>query len=268
MAADSAGHLYIADFNNNQIRLLTPGTVPAIPDGGVVPVYSSVPVIQPGSWVSIYGSNLASGFFSWNGNFPTFLGGTTVTIDNRAAYLWYVSPTQINLQVPDDTATGPVNMAVTTASGTSTSTVTLAAFGPSFSLLGDGKHVAAEIATPNGIGAYGGGTYDLLGPSNTFSYNTRPVKAGETLVLYGVGFGPTTPHVPAGQPFSGAAPTTTPVTVTVGGVSANVAFSGLTMAGLYQINVTVPQGTGSGNQALVATVNGVQTPPDPVVSVQ
>ena len=94
------------------------------------------------------------------------------------------------------------------------------------------------------------------------------MKAGETLVLYGVGFGPTTPHVPAGQPFSGAAPTTSPVTVTIGGVPAIVAFSGLTMAGLYQINLTVPQGTGSGDQALAATVNGVQTPTGPVVAVQ
>jgi len=104
-------------------------------------------------------------------------------------------------------ATGTVTVAVTTALGTGTSTVTLAPYGPSFSLLGDGKHVAAEIATPTGAGAYGGGTYDLIGPSNTFSYSTRPVKAGETLVLYGVGFGPTSPHVSAGQPFTGAAPT-------------------------------------------------------------
>ncbi len=268
VAVDSAGNVYIADASNNRIRILTPGTPPAISHGGVVPVYSPVPTIQPGSWASIYGSDLATGTVTWNGDFPMSLGGTSVSIDSKPAFLWYVSPTQINLQVPDDTATGLVNVAVTTASGTATSTVTLAAFGPSFSLLGDGKHVAAEIATPNGTGAYGGGTYDLVGPSNTFSYNTRPVKAGETLVLYGVGFGPTTPHVPAGQPFSGAAPTTTPVTVTIGGVPAIVAFSGLTMAGLYQINLTVPQGTGSGDQALAATVNGVQTPTGPVVAVQ
>jgi uncharacterized protein (TIGR03437 family) len=58
------------------------------------------------------------------------------------------------------------------------------------------------------------------------------------------------------------------VTVTIGGVPASVAFSGITEAGLYQINLTVPAGTGSGDQALAATVNGVQTPPGPVVSVQ
>jgi uncharacterized protein (TIGR03437 family) len=261
VAVDSAGNLYVADADSDRIRLLTPGAPsPAISQSGNA--------VQPGSWVSIYGSNLASEAVLWNGDFPESLGGTRVTIDNKAAYLWYVSPTQINLQVPDDTATGPVNMVVTTASGTAASAVTLASYGPSFSLLGDGKHVAGEIATPDGTGVYGGGTYDLVGPPNTFSYNTRPVKAGETLVLFGVGFGPTTPPVPAGQPFSSAAPTSSPVTITIGGVPAYVAFSGITEAGLYQFNLTVPPGTGSGDQALQATVGGVKTAAGPVVSVQ
>ncbi len=268
VAADNAGNVYVTDSFERRVRILTPGTAPAIARGGVVPVYSTVPTIQPGSWVSIYGTDLASGTVLWSGNFPKTLGGTSVTIDGKSAYLWYVSPMQINLQVPDDSATGTVQVVVTTASGTAASTVTLAPYGPSFSLLGDGKHLAAEIATPNGAGGYGGGTYDLLGPANTFSYSARPVKTGETLVLFGVGFGPTAPQVPAGQAYSGAASTTSPVTVTIGGVTANVAFSGITAAGLYQINLTVPQGIASGDQALQATVNGVQTPAGSVVSVQ
>ena len=75
-------------------------------------------------------------------------------------------------------------------------------------------------------------------------------------------------RVPAGQAFSGAAPTSNPVTVTVGARVAVVGFSGITEAGLYQINVTVPPGTGSGDQAVTAIVNGVVTPLGPVVSVQ
>jgi uncharacterized protein (TIGR03437 family) len=281
VAVDAAGNIYVADTGNNsttngehlahtgnnRIRLLTPGAMPTIFKGGVVPNDGSVPVIQPGSWVSIYGSNLASGTFVWNGDFPTSLGGTSVTIDNKPAYLWFVSPTQINLQVPDDTTTGPVNVAVTTATGTAVSTVMLSPYGPSFSLLGDGKHVAAEIATPNGSGAYGGGTYDLVGPSGTFSYNTRPVNPGETLTLYGVGFGPTTPHVPAGQLFFGMARTGSPISIDIGGVAATVVFAGITEAGLYQFNLTVPNAP-SGDQPLQATVNGVLTPPGPVVTVQ
>ncbi len=266
VAVNSAGNIYIGDSNNNRIRLLSPGTMPSITPGGIVPNDSSVSVIQPGSWVSIFGSNLASGTFIWTGNFPQTLGGTSVMIDNKPAYLWVASPTQLNLQVPDDSTTGLVSVAVTTGSGTATSTVTLSPYGPSFSLLGDGKHVAGEIATPDGSGAYG--SYDLVGPANTFSYNTRPVKAGETLTLFGVGFGPTTTHVPAGQAFVGAYSTSTPVTITIGGVNAVVSFAGISEAGLYQINLTVPANTGSGDQPLQASVNGVQTPLGPVVTVQ
>ena len=105
---------------------------PSISPGGVVPLYSSVSTIQPGELVSIYGNNLASGTATWNGDFPTSLGGTSVEINGKAAYLMYVSPGLINLQAPDETATGTVSVVVTTARGTATSTVTLNQFSPSF----------------------------------------------------------------------------------------------------------------------------------------
>src|SRR6204780_5797743 len=82
--------------------LSTSAPLPAIPSGGIVPG-----TIQPGEWVSIYGTNLA-GNASWTGNFPTSLGGTSVTIGGKAAYLSFVSPGQIDLQVPNVTAPGPV----------------------------------------------------------------------------------------------------------------------------------------------------------------
>ena len=165
VAVDSAGNVYFVESNAygdepSIVRLLTPNAAPAIAQGGIVPVYSPVPIIQPGSWVSIYGTGLANGSYLWNGDFPTLLGGTSVTIDNKPAYLWVVTPNQINLQVPNDAAAGVVSVAVTTAFGTRTSTVTLAPQGPTFCLLGDGRHAAGEIATPNGTGAYGGGIYD------------------------------------------------------------------------------------------------------------
>src|ERR1700744_2148749 len=98
---------------------------PVISPGGVVPLYSSVNMIQPGSWGSIYGTNLASGSAVWSGDFPTSLGGTSVTINGKPAYLSFVSAGQIDLQAPDDTATGVVPVVVTTAAGQTTSTVTL-----------------------------------------------------------------------------------------------------------------------------------------------
>jgi len=244
------------------------GNPPTIGTGGVVPVYSAVNTIQPGEWVSIYGTNLASGNATWNGDFPTTLGGTSVKVNNKPASLWFVSPTQINLQAPDDTATGIVNVDVTTAAGTATSTVTLAQASPSFLLL-DAKHVAALIARTDGSGAYGGGTYDILGPTGTsLGYKTVAAKAGDTLELFGIGFGPTNPAVPAGHAFSGAAPTMNSVQIQVHGVSITPLFAGVTAAGLYQLNITLPQGLGTGDQPLVATVLNAQTQSTVVVALQ
>ena len=249
------------------VKLPITAAVPAIAPGGVVPIYSATAVIQAGSWVSIYGTGLANTTAVWTGNFPTTLGGTSVKIDNKLAYLWSVSPTQINLQAPADPATGTVNVVVTTASGSSTSTVTLAAYGPSFSLLPASNYVASVILTPSGSGSYGGCAYDLAGPSGAFSFTTRPVKAGETLELFGVGFGPTSPAVPPGKVYAGAAPTTNIVSVTVGGAVAKVLFSGITEAGVYQLNVIVPQ-VSSGDQPLIATVAGVSTPSNVLITIQ
>ena len=189
----------------------------------------------------MYGSNFDSVPVTWNGDFPTSLGGVTVTINGKAGYLWYVGPGQINLQAPDDTQFGPVDVIVTNPNGPAQSFVTLAPSAPSFNMF-DGVYAAGVIPTPDGSGAYEGGTYDLLGPAGHFSFSTRPVSGGEVLELFGVGFGPTSPTVSAGLAFSGAAPTTTPMQIFIGGVAAQVLFSGLTEAGLYQFNVVVPTG--------------------------
>jgi uncharacterized protein (TIGR03437 family) len=235
------------------------GQAPSISQGGVVPLFGTVNTIQQGEWVSIYGTNLASGTALWKGDFPTTLGGTTVEIDGKAAYLEFVSPGQINLQAPDDTATGTVSVVVNTAAGSATSTVTLGEFAPSFSLL-DSTHVAAIIIRTNGSGAYGKGTYDILGPTgNSLGYATVAAKAGDIVELYGVGFGPTTPAVPAGQLFSGAAPVNGPVSLYINGVLVQTTFVGLSSAGLYQINLIVPPGLGEGDVPLEATVGGMQT---------
>jgi uncharacterized protein (TIGR03437 family) len=208
---------------------------PTIKTGGIVPNDGSASTVQPGSWISIFGTNLASGTTTWNSDFPTTLGGTSVKINNKPAYLWYASPGQINLQAPDDTATGSVTVMVTTAAGTGTSTVTLAPVSPSFSLL-DGKHVTGIILRSDGSGAYGGGTYDIVGPTGTsLGYATVAAKPGDNLELFGVGFGPTNPAVPAGKAFSGAAPTANSVQLYINGVPVTPAFAGLTGPGLDQI---------------------------------
>jgi uncharacterized protein (TIGR03437 family) len=249
IALGNCSQTYVADSSSTAptVRVLNP--VPAILPGGVAPGGSSSTTIEPGSWISIYGTNLAGCTSVWNGNFPTSLGGTSVTVDSKPAYLWFVSPTQINAQAPDGIANGTVSVSVTTAGGTASANVSVAQYAPAFSLFSS-KYPAAIVSTAAG--------YDAIGPSGAFAFPTRPVKAGETLTLFGVGFGPTNPAVPAGKGFSGAAPCTTLPQVTIGGVQATVSFAGIVGAGLYQLNVVVPA-AGSGDVALLATVGGAST---------
>ena len=84
------------------------------------------PGITPGAWLSIFGDNLASISRPWNpqteitsGKLPTSLDGVSVTINGKAAPIYYISPNQINIQAPSDDTTGPVQVVVTNANGTS-----------------------------------------------------------------------------------------------------------------------------------------------------
>ncbi len=242
----------------------------SITPGGVVPIYSSSTTIQPGSWVSIYGSNLGTAVTTWNGDFPTTLGGTSVTINNKPAYLFFVAPGQVDVQAPDDAATGTVPVVVTTPGGTATSTVTLGQFGPAFCVIG-GKYVAGIILRSDGSGTQGGGTYDFIGPAgNSLGFTTVPVKSGDIVELFGVGFGPTSPPIAAGavlQPGQyGTA--TSPVNMLINGVPVTPSFVGITEAGTFQINLTIPPAVGTGDLTIVALVGGMQTPNGVLISAQ
>lgn len=189
-------------------------------------------------------------------------------IDGKPAYLSYVSPTQINLQAPDDSTTGIVKVTVTNAAGSVTSTVNLGQFGPSFFLL-DGAHVAGIILRSDGSGAYDGGKYDIVGPTGTsLGFPTVAAKPGDTVELFGVGFGPTNPQVPAGKAFSGAARAANPVKLAIGSASLSPIFAGISAAGVYQINVTIPAGLGSGDQPLAGIAGDTQTQTRAVISLQ
>jgi len=260
----SSGTLYVADSNeagtsqDSRIRLLTPvsAQTPVISTAGIVPVFSTATTISPGSWISIFGSNFANGVFVWNGDFPTQLGNVVVTIDSKSAYLWYVSPGQINAQVPADSNTGGVTVAVTTPGGTATQTVSLSSVSPSFCLY-TSKYAVAIMMTPGTPGNSGLG-YDVIGPSGAFSFPSRPAKPGETVILYGVGFGATQPTVSPGQAFSGVAYSQTVPNILIGDIPVEVDFAGIVEAGLFQFNIVVPS-AGSGDLILQAYINGAST---------
>ncbi|MEP7351927.1 MAG: hypothetical protein ABI824_01715 [Acidobacteriota bacterium] len=231
-------------------------------------LYTTSTTIQPGAWFSISGTNLADTTTLWNGDFATNLGGASVTVNGKPAYLLYVSPSFMNVQAPDDTALGFVEVKVTTAAGTGTASAYLATAAPSFNLLDD-KHIAGILLRPDDSGEQGGGTYDIVGPTGTsLGYKTVAAKAGDTLLLYGVGFGPTTPAVPAGKSFVGAAKAQMPIQFVINGHTLIPDFAGIAAAGQFQFNLTIPAGLGIGDQPLQATVNGVSTPTGVVLALQ
>jgi uncharacterized protein (TIGR03437 family) len=261
------GKVFVGTTNGVGVFGLLAGNpnAPSISPGGVVPVFGTSSSIQPGSWISIYGTNLITGSIpeSWSGNYPTVLGATSVTINNKQAYLAYAAPTLINLLTPDDDTRGPVSVIVNNANGSANASVTLADQSPSFSLLGDGKHVAGIIVRPDGSGSNGSGvnSYDVLGPTGTsLGYKSVAAKAGDTVVLFGVGFGPTTPAIAAGQPYSGGpAKANDALTLTIDGKQVTPFFVGVGTPGLFQINLTMPSGLGAGDLPLLARINNAST---------
>lgn len=265
--ADSGDHIY-----TTSVQLTAAATAPNKPAVSLVaPNNSASSTITSGSWISIYGTNLAGTSYLLtdadrvSGAMPTTLKGTSASINGKPAFVYYVSPNQVNVQAPDDSATGPVAVTVSSAAGTSTAgTVTLSKFAPALFLF-DTKHPVGVIPVASG-GAFG--TYDLLGPPNTLGFTSRAVKKGETILLYGTGFGPTTASVAAGQPFDGALPTTNAVTLSIGGIAVTPDFAGLRYAGEYQFNVKIPANAASGEQPLLMSVGGVQVQSGLVISIQ
>jgi len=171
-----------------------------------------------------------------------------LTVNGKPAFMGYISPTQVNIETPDDTAVGPVNVVVTTSNGSSgPMTLNLAGYAPGLFPSGQGNYIAAQHADGSPVGGYTGST---------------PAKPGEVIILWGTGFGPSSPATPAGKVVT-AAPAApgnlTGITVTIGGVPATIQYAGITISGLAQINVTVPSSLANGDAPVVATVGGVQT---------
>jgi len=231
------------------------------------------PGIESGSWSSIFGTNLSTTTRIWNtdteiikGVLPLSLDNVSVMVNNKPAAIYFISPGQINFQAPDDTVTGAVNVTVTNSSGTSNSMVAqLQRDAPGFFMFDPQarRYVAALVANSDGSATF-------LGPPGLFGSSgavTRPAKPGEILELYGTGFGPTNPPVKSGLVVTSAAPAVDKVTITIGGLDAVVQFAGITGAGLYQINAVVPLSLTTGDQKIVATVNGLQTPDGAFVTI-
>jgi uncharacterized protein (TIGR03437 family) len=207
------------------------------------------------TWVSIFGTNLSQATRAWqnsdftNGSLPTSLSGVSVTINGLSAYVQYVSPTQINVLAPDDATVGPVQIQVTTAQGKSnTFMAQKGQFAPALFSMAGSNYVAALHADYTDVGK----------PGLISGMTSTPAKPGETILIYGTGFGPTNPALSSAQLITTPASLPTSVQVTIGGVEAPVTYAGLVGPGLYQINATVPN-VPDGDAAVVAQIGASQT---------
>ena len=235
---------------------------------------SFVPIIASNTWMTIRGTNLSITSRNWNpqteivnGILPTSLDGVSVSVNGAPAAVYYISPTQINALVPGDFNIPPtflqatVSVEVSNTNGSSdVFTANIRTYSPGFFTFSpsNGRYPAATNAD---------GTY--LGPVGFLGGGllSRPASPGGTIVLYSTGFGPTSPTVPSDRAFTGAAPLLGAVAVIIGGKPAKVQFAGMSGSGLVQLNVMVPV-LPDGDQALVATVEGVPSQSGLFVAVQ
>lgn len=207
-----------------------------------------------GAWVTIFGDALSPSTRTWRdsdfdgGNLPQSLDGVSVRINNQPASVHYISPKQINVLAPDASLDGSVQVTVTNSSGTSDAvTVEMKRFMPGFFQYPQ-ENVAAARADGSRIGPVG-----LIDGADT-----TPARPGEVAVLYGTGFGPTSPAAVPGQVVASPVPTANTVKIWIHNAEVPVAFAGLSSAGTYQINVTVPD-LPDGDYPVTAEVAGVRT---------
>jgi minor extracellular serine protease Vpr len=213
--------------------------------------------VAAGSLITIFGSDLATTAASASFlPLPTALAGVRVFINDEEAPLLFVSPTQINAQVPYELANTSLGLVRVVVHGQTTANAPV-----QIALAAPGIFTLNESGTGRAAALHG-----LTGAPVT---DANPARPSEVLSVFASGLGTTSPAA-----TSGAAATSLPlqtttrdVTASIGGLSAPVSFSGLApgFAGLYQINVQVPDAVASGELALVvssadASSNAVSIP--------
>lgn len=240
-----------------------------------VPVITSIStstegqsIVAPNTWVSVYGSNFEpAGFIpdtwtntikaSTTGALPIVLDGVSVMVGGVPAYVAYVSTTQINV-LTANIGFGPLQVTVTTVTG-----------GTSLSASVTSQQVIPGLFEwPNNQPVATHENYqDAAAPGTFAGLTTVPAAPGETIILWGSGFGPTSPANPFGVaiPATPTYPTTSNVSVMFNNapltVYENLAFLTAGSAGLFQVAVTLPATIANGSYPLSVTIGGVSSPP-------
>ncbi len=218
--------------------------------------------IAPGEIISLFGTNLgpvAPGYLTLNaqGAVATTLSNVQVLFDGIPAPLTYVSATQINAVVPYEVFGRATTNLVVNFNGVSTAALPL-----------------NVVATAPGIFAMSGvGQAAALNQNGTINTAANPIPKGQTVVLFATGEGQTSPLGVTGSVTGGTLKTpNAPVTVTIGGVPATVAYAGSApnlVSGVLQINAVVPAGTPSGASVpVVLTIGSATTQQNVTIAVQ
>jgi uncharacterized protein (TIGR03437 family) len=278
MVVDAAGNIYLAGYTAGGLPLVnalqsangggfTAGFFAKIGSPSITLVANAEgdgPTIAPNTWVEIKGMSfapvgdsriwLASDFV--NNQMPTQLDGISVTVNGESAYVYYISPIQINVLTPPDLAPGPVTVKVTSGGTTSAAfTAQAQPLSPSFFVFAGGYVIGSHL---NG---------SILGPTSLYPGSSTPAQPGELVVLYANGFGPTSvPVVPGSSVQSGMLPAL-PV-VQIGGINATVQFAGLVAPGEYQFNVYVPASAPNGDNPITVQYGGLSTQSGVLLTVQ
>lgn len=243
--------------------------LPSIAANGVVNAANLTGAIAPGTWVSIFGSLLSGTTRSWRdtdfvaGKLPLSLDGVSVTINSKPAPVAFVSPGQINVLAPDETSTGLLFVQVKAPAGSTDSVLAL-------------EQTAApalfQFRGPSAVyvaGTHADGSYLAGSPLVQQGILGTPAKPGETIVVYGTGFGATQPPISATALVPSPLPLANPqdLRIRIGGVDAAIAFAGLISPGLYQFNVVVPE-VPDGDRAIVVELRGLLTKADLLLTIQ
>jgi uncharacterized protein (TIGR03437 family) len=244
--------------------LSAPGAPPVFTPGGIVSAsaFGGFTTVAPGSWIEIYGDNLFAGSpQQWalsqfnNGVAPTSVGGVSVSVGGTAAFIDFVSANQVNALIPSNAPVGATSIKLTNANGSSdnypiyVNATQPGVLAPSSFIVGGKQYIGAVFSD--------GQTFAL--PANAIpGVPSRPAQPGDTLTIYGVGFGPVTGGFTAGTIVTAANSLVTPVQFSFGNTQVTPSYSGLapSFTGLYQFNVTVPAGLTANNAEPISFSQG------------
>lgn len=242
---------------------LAPPAISGVLPGGS---FRTGAAVSPNSWISIFGERLSHTSRLWEGRdfsgarLPVGIDDVSVAIGGRPAYVAYVSPTQINVLTPGDLPEGRAVVEVTRKGVRSpAATVQVGRLAPNLFMFDAAGRRYAAATHPNGA---------PVGRTDLYAGASQPARPGQVISLWGTGFGRTDPPWPEGQVLPGPAPLVGVPVVTIGGATAVVQFAGLTLTGVTQFNVVVPDGVPDGDALLRVTLEGTETQENAYIAVQ